>query len=93
MSIRVMTAVWDMDLPAKQKLVALALADCANDEGEAWPSIATLARKCGCDRRTVQRNLREIEKLGFLTRKEVPNKGCKYFFGGRQNATGGKMSR
>jgi len=76
-----MTSVWDMDIPAKQKLVLLALADCANDEGLAWPSIATLARKCGCDERTIQRNLRDIEKTGAIRREEVKGKGCKYRFG------------
>jgi hypothetical protein len=92
MSIRVMTAVWDMELPAKDKLVLLALADCANDEGLAWPSIATLARKCGCDQRTIQRNLRDLEKRGLFAREEVIGKGCRYVFDPRQIATRGKSS-
>ena len=36
-------------------LVLLALADIANDDGECWPSIAHLARKCRIDERTTQR--------------------------------------
>lgn len=92
MSIRVMSRVWEMDLPAKDKLVLLALADCANDEGLAWPSIATLARKCGCDQRTVQRNLRDLEKRGLFTREEVNGKGCRYIFDPRHIVTPGKMS-
>lgn len=92
MSIRVMSAVWEMDLPAKSKLVLLALADCANDEGLAWPSIATIARKCGCDQRTVQRNLRDLESAGLIAREEVTGKGCRYRFSPRQIATPGKMS-
>lgn len=80
MSIKVMSRVWEMDLPAKDKLILLALADCANDEGTAWPSVATLARKCGCDQRTIQRNLRDLEKVGAFRREEVPGKGCKYHF-------------
>jgi DNA-binding Lrp family transcriptional regulator len=82
-----MSKVWDMDLPAKDKLVLLALADCANDDGLAWPSIATLARKCGCDARTVQRNLRRLEAAGHISREEVIGKGCKYRFTPRQIAT------
>lgn len=92
MSIRVMSAVWAMDLPAKDKLVLLALADCANDEGIAWPSIATLARKCGCDERTIQRNLRGSELAGIIRREEVPGRGNRYHFNPRQIATPGKSS-
>jgi hypothetical protein len=33
MSVRLMAAVWRLDLPATDKLVLLALADAANDEG------------------------------------------------------------
>lgn len=87
-----MSAVWEFDLPAKDKLVLLALADCANDEGLAWPSIATLARKCGCDQRTIQRNLRDLEKRGLFRREEVIGKGCRYIFNPRQIATPGKTS-
>jgi hypothetical protein len=81
-----------MDLPAKDKLVLLALADCANDEGLAWPSIATLARKCGCDERTIQRNLRVLEAKGIFRREEIKGKGCRYIFDPRQIATPGKSS-
>jgi hypothetical protein len=38
-----------------EKLVLLALADCANDEGRCWPSASTLARKTGEGERTVRR--------------------------------------
>ncbi len=41
MSIKIMTAVWNLDLPDSEKLALLALADCANDEGLCWPSMAT----------------------------------------------------
>jgi hypothetical protein len=88
MSVRVMSAVWAMDLPAKDKLVLLALADCANDEGIAWPSIATLARKCGCDERTIQRNLRGSELAGIIRREEVPGRGNRYHFNPRQMTKG-----
>lgn len=92
MSVRVMTQVWETPMPAKDKLVLLALADCANDEGLAWPSITTLARKCGCDERTVQRNLRELEKACAVKREEVIGKGCRYIVTPRQYVTPGKKS-
>lgn len=82
-----MTLVWDLKIPAKDKLILLALADCANDEGLAWPSIATMARKCGCDERTVQRNLRTLEEAGFIRREEVPGRGNRYHVLPRQIVT------
>ena len=42
-----MTKVWDTQFGSHtQKLVLLALADNANDEGLCWPSVKTIARKC-----------------------------------------------
>lgn len=73
-----MSAVWEMDLPAFEKLVLLALADCANDEGLAWPSVATLKRKTNASERTVQRALKSLEAAKILKRDQVPGKGCKY---------------
>lgn len=78
MSIRVMTAVWSIDLPDSQKIVLLALADCANDEGLCWPSMASLAKKCSKGERTVQGVIRELVAAGHLTRTEVVGKGCRY---------------
>jgi DNA-binding FadR family transcriptional regulator len=73
-----MGQVWDLALPAFEKLVLLALADCANDEGLCWPSIATLKTKSGASERTVQRAIKHLEDMGVLTRRQVPGKGCKY---------------
>lgn len=80
MSIRVMSSLWDLELNPTVKLVLLALADCANDEGLAWPSIATLARKASVGERTVQRSLVEARTLGIINREEVIGRGCKYTF-------------
>jgi hypothetical protein len=78
MSIKVMTAVWELDLPPSEKLVLLALADWAQDDGRCWPSIAKVAAKSGVSERTVQRMLREAEKAGLLKRKENMGRGCEY---------------
>lgn len=83
MSIRIMTAVWDMPMQAVDKLVALALADNANEAGLCWPSIATIARKCGCSERSVQRSIRQLQADGILKRDEIVGKGCKYTFNPR----------
>lgn len=92
MSVRVMSQVWELDLPAFEKLVLLALADCANDEGLAWPSIATLRRKTNAGERTVQRSLRSLEAAGLLRRDEVPGKGCKYHLDPRHSGTPAKQA-
>lgn len=65
MSIKVMSAVWENSKAAgTDLLVLLSLADMANDEGECWPSVRTIARKCRIDERTTQRRIRSLENLG-----------------------------
>lgn len=78
MSVRVMTAVWDITLADSEKIVLLALADCANDEGWCWPGMKSLARKCSKTDRTVQASIKALCAAGHLTRIEVPGKGCRY---------------
>jgi hypothetical protein len=78
MSVRVMTAVWGLDLPAGDKLVLLALADAANDEGHCWPGLASLCVKTGKCRRSLQQSLRALDHAGHITRHEVPGKGMNY---------------
>lgn len=87
MSIRLMAAVWELHLTPVEKLVFLAIADCANDEGLAWPSIATIRRKSNVSERTVQRSIRSLEAAGHLSRKEVAGKGCKYIINPRHTGT------
>lgn len=87
MSIRIMTRVWDIDLPDSQKIVLLALADCANDEGLAWPSMASLARKCSKGERTVQGVIKDLVAAGHMTRHEVPGRGCRYVLHPRSDCT------
>lgn len=70
MSIELMTAVWKTNIgPATKRLVLLALADSANDEGSCFLLISTLARKANAGESSVQRVLAELEKDG-LVRKE-----------------------
>jgi hypothetical protein len=69
MSIKIMTRVWESGVgPASRRLVLLALADSANDEGVCWPSIATLARKAGIGRTTAEDAVRSLEADGLLVR-------------------------
>ena len=65
-----MSLVWDADLPPMEKLVLLALADCANDEGHCWPSATTLARKSGQGERTVRRAIQSLVHKRHLTQNQ-----------------------
>lgn len=82
-----MSLAWDLPLSSTEKLVLLALADCANDEGECWPSIATIGRKACIGERSVQRSIQSLKDAGHLTRIEVTGKGCRYIIHPRQNGT------
>lgn len=73
-----MTAAWAVDLPAGEKLVLLALADCANDEGRCWPGLASLCAKTGRCKRSLQESLRILDRAGHITRVENPGKGMNY---------------
>jgi hypothetical protein len=65
MSVRVMAAVWQHSrATGGELLVALALADFANDAAECWPSIPVLTQKARLTERRVQRVLDKLERLG-----------------------------
>lgn len=49
------------------KLVALALADMANERGDCWPSKATLAQRCGLQWRYVRKCIVELTTLGLVS--------------------------
>lgn len=68
MSIKVMSSIFESDLPPGKRLVMLALADHANDEGVCYPSISRLCLRTGMKERTVQTHIRELEADGYLSR-------------------------
>lgn len=79
MSVRIMTQVWATDLPnAGNKIVLLALADNANDEGTCYPSLSTLARKCSMTARSVRRNLRDLEAAGLVRSEDRDGRSTVY---------------
>jgi hypothetical protein len=67
MSIKVMTVAWEISRPHADKLLLIALADQANDEGWCWPSVATLGRKCGMEDRSIRRVIARLVKGGHVT--------------------------
>lgn len=73
MSVRVMSWVFGLEkLAAMPKIVLLAIADCANDEGVAWPGHDLLARKSSCSVRTLIRQIDFLVAQGLLS-KQVRN--------------------
>jgi hypothetical protein len=68
MSVRQMALVWELDLPTTKKMLLLAIADHADDDGDnAWPSTARLSMKVGIDARSVRRLIKDLAADGYLT--------------------------
>ena len=61
-----MTWAWRAPLPPGPKIVLLALADIADDDGVCWPGHRSLAIKCSTTVRTVQRTLAALAAQGRL---------------------------
>jgi hypothetical protein len=62
-----MAVVWEWPLPSAEKLVALKLADCADDDGgNSYPAVGTIAAVCGLTRRGAQLVLRKLQKRGCI---------------------------
>ena len=59
-SIAAMNWAWQQQLSPTPKLILMALADAADDQGICWPSVATLASKVGVSTRTVRRVMQEL---------------------------------
>lgn len=79
MSIALMTDVWKVNIQSAKKMVLLALADSANDEGtNCFPSVATIIEKCSMGERTVFRHLASLEEDGLISRHERPGRSTNY---------------
>lgn len=81
MSIQTMSRVWEhSNLGSTQLLLLLAIADFSNDEGVAWPSVRTLARKIRMSERNTHYLLTKIIKTGELAiEKNKGPRGCNLF--------------
>lgn len=79
MSIALMTDVWKVSIQSAKKMVLLALADSANDEGtNCFPSVATIVEKCSMGERTVFRHIASLEEDGLISRHERPGRSTNY---------------
>jgi hypothetical protein len=71
MSVKVMAKIWEAGPPQQgDRFVLLAIADHANDEGEAFPGVAGLARKTCMSERGIQKILRRLEAGGWLVTEQ-----------------------
>ncbi len=61
-----MNWAWDQQLTSTGKLILLSLAFNADVHGVCWPSVQTVARKCGVSSRTVQRTIQEFVASGLV---------------------------
>jgi hypothetical protein len=76
MSVRLMGAVFELEISASEKLVLLAMADHARDDGTGcYPSIGTLARKTSQSRRGVQKIMRKLEEERGLIEPSKVSRG------------------
>ncbi|MCX7125018.1 MAG: helix-turn-helix domain-containing protein, partial [Gammaproteobacteria bacterium] len=66
---------WSLTIKPGPKFVLLALADYANDEGECYPSLKQLHKKCGLSRSTLITHLSWLkdQKIMLVTRQYDKN--------------------
>lgn len=74
-----MTAAWDLTCPTHTaKLVLMALADNASDEGYCWPSLTTLAVKCDLSRQGIIDQIDILERMGVVETIRTSGKPNRY---------------
>lgn len=81
MSVTIMAAVWPLPLSTTDKIVLLALADAANDEGVTWIPLKSqrgkldILTKTSLGERAIQGAIKRLTDVGHLARIERPGKG------------------
>lgn len=87
MSIRLLSAAWDLDIGSTEKMVLMCLCDHANDDGVCWPSVARIVRKTSKSERTVQTALKWLRENGFFVIDGVNGTTPKYVLDPRKICT------
>ena len=72
-----MAWAWKQPIPSHRKLILLAIADHADDQGICWPSQNGLGRKCGMSRVSVWRNVKALVASGYITAEPRSARGLK----------------
>lgn len=75
-----MNWAWEQQLSPGSKLILMALADNADDQGYCWPKIKTIAAKCCVSERTARRTIKDLVD------------SCLLQISARFNAAGGQVS-
>ena len=83
MSVSIMTDVWKMDISTTEKVVLLALADAADEDGVAQIAVISrregeidLQRQTSLRERAIQGAIKRLCAAGHLSRTEQPGKGA-----------------
>jgi DNA-binding transcriptional regulator YhcF (GntR family) len=61
-----MALCWPLQLPPTAKAVLISMADFANEAGECWPSVSTIAERTCLVPRSVIRAIKELESFGVV---------------------------
>lgn len=68
MSISIMSEIFKSDLEPRERLIALAIADNANEKGVAWPSYDLLMNKTGIgSRSTISAGIKKLKQLDWMS--------------------------
>ncbi|MEZ7524033.1 helix-turn-helix domain-containing protein [Burkholderia vietnamiensis] len=79
MSIHHENLAWEIELPALKKVVLLAIARAAHlTNRECWPSVQSLAFRCGMSESAVRSSIKDLEEAGHIETMKVPGKGRVY---------------
>ena len=73
MSFSIGKQVWAIPMPATEKLVLLALAHYADDNGQCWPSLDKLGKDTGLHPKSVSRCIRRLKKRKLIQTKRRMN--------------------
>lgn len=73
-----MTLAWKSDYQTGRKMVLLALCDNANDQGECYPSVSMLSKKCSMSERSVFNHIADLEKDGAIKRENRTGRSTIY---------------
>lgn len=63
---------WQTNLPPMERFILVAMADHANTDGIAWPSVARLSERTGATERTIYRAMKVLRDEGHLTQVSPP---------------------
>lgn len=74
----IMAACWPLQTPPTPKSVLISLADNANDAGECWPSIPTIATRTCFSERAVQNAIKWLEDHKILSADRTNGRHTRY---------------